>query len=465
MKKKKDIPEVTPVRLPEILGMRPGKYIFILSVIIVMLAVFLILYLPGIVNGGRWVQFTSEMTDVGVFVDGRYTASTTGQRVFIQSGTHEVTYIKNSTVAGSSSLDVDHPVFGTLFVRRTLDVPVTITADESELYQGIKEETLEGLVAYSAVLEYDRFYNYRPLLTSYAKDVAALGLKDVSNDFYIFSLFVTSEKMLDDLKQAMEILDDNGISYRTADVEEIQSLINGEIPSAAATETPRIVPEKDGDWFVYPASEVSMGADTGSYNTLSFRTNTDAFAIARECVSEYDYALFVEANPYWAKSNLATLIADGMVDEYYLEGVTLSTSYHSLVPVRNISWYAADAYTRWLSETTGEKYRLPTEAEWYLAAVSAEGKPYARSLVSTETGSSTPSSMLGGLWEMTSTSYIPLARSQHESYSAYELPFTDVIVKGGSYINDSSSVNEETVGVMDRSTTSDYCGFRLVKEI
>ncbi|MDD4396740.1 MAG: SUMF1/EgtB/PvdO family nonheme iron enzyme, partial [Sphaerochaetaceae bacterium] len=135
--------------------------------------------------------------------------------------------------------------------------------------------------------------------------------------------------------------------------------------------------------------------------------------------------------------------------------------------VRNISYKAAQAFCVWLSEQTGRNVFIPTEKQWSAAFSALQSPSYQKSLVQI-TKSGTIDSMLGGVWEFTSTGFVPLSRaisvidpSQAEADAEVQNQYTidsDIVIKGGSYIDQQDAA---AVGVMSTSECSETAGFRV----
>lgn len=468
---KHELPETEPVVLHEILGMRPGKAIFIGLIIAAVLIIFLLFFLPGIVKGGRYVSFSSSYTSVGILDSGRYIGSTDGTKFFMTSGEHQLTYIKDGETIGEETLRIDHPVFFTLFVRRTLDHAITVSPSTA-IIERAYERALEDAVLYSAVTDYDEFYNYRPLITAFAEDAIANGEQEVADEIFTLASFVTSDMMYADLQSAIKVLEENGISYTSPELEivleAIPSILAGTGAYQLDTVNGRQVPHIDGSWYDYTADEITIGktspVSVAGAATMPYEVETAAFEICGRMVSEYEYALFVEANPYWSRSNIDVLVSDGVADEHYLDGIYLTTATRSERPVRNISWYAAMAYTEWLSLNDSEyEYFLPSEAEFEIVALSTAGKNYQTTLISTDSDTSLPSSVMGGLWEFTSSHYVPLSRLTDRYSELVRTEEADIIIKGGSYINKAASVSAADTGIMTKDSTSEYAGIRVAR--
>jgi toxoflavin biosynthesis protein ToxD len=85
-----------------------------------------------------------------------------------------------------------------------------------------------------------------------------------------------------------------------------------------------------------------------------------AFSIAKYPVTNRAYQAFVDATGHRASRHWQSRYPEVLSDH----------------PVVNISWHDALAYCDWLSATTGQHYRLPTEAEWEKAARGSDGRTY-----------------------------------------------------------------------------------------
>jgi len=101
-----------------------------------------------------------------------------------------------------------------------------------------------------------------------------------------------------------------------------------------------------------PAGEFLMGSEHGQDEERpEHRVWVEGFEMAVFQVRNRDFALFLEATrhpapPNWNHPDFS----------------------HPDQPVVSVSWIEAVKYCDWLSGVTGQKFRLPTEAEWERAA-------------------------------------------------------------------------------------------------
>ena len=106
------------------------------------------------------------------------------------------------------------------------------------------------------------------------------------------------------------------------------------------------------DMVVIPAGYFWMGSASGQENESPIhRVWIDRFALGRFPVTNCQYHLFVQD-------------AGASVPPFHGQSQFVDPS----VPVVGVSWDDAVAYCRWLSARTGQRFRLPTEAEWERAA-------------------------------------------------------------------------------------------------
>ncbi len=473
MKKKQELPQVEPVKIKPLFGLKPGLWLTIAYALAILLILFFVGVLPDLINGSKRVTFTSAAYNAAVYIDGEYAGGTPFTRR-VESGTHNVSYQVNGYEIDSFTLKIGHPFFFNWLFPRTQKVASSATLTK-EAFTALSKELLEDANLYSAILEYDEVHRYSPIFTTYAKCIKGSSYENQTQAFETALLFISTQEMYEDAKEALEILGLNLTLDASKLFEESSSTVGvaqeeDQIITAKATTLDAGVFKIEG--FAIPQVTFSNGNEVEStypqVKEAGQNVTTQSFNISSLCITENMWAYFVNENPDWGLSNKESLIEQGLVDDYYLDGVTLSMTVASNRPVRNISWYAAQAFCSWLSEKTGKNVSLPTENQWIAATLSDSEGGFQKSLMPS-VNESAPSALLGGLWEFTNTPYIPLSRliSASEAEQAVKVlealeVQASMIVKGGSYVNTASEINAYSVGTTYRNLCSDYMGFRIV---
>jgi formylglycine-generating enzyme required for sulfatase activity len=158
-------------------------------------------------------------------------------------------------------------------------------------------------------------------------------------------------------------------------------------------------------------------------------------------------------------------------------------------PVVNVSWDDAVDYAKWLSQATGQRYRLPTEAEWeYFARAGTKGdywsdKPldlsqaYFASAAAAPTApaelsqggySANPWGLLhvaGNVREWVADAWAPTYDSAPADGSARTEAGELRVVRGGSYHDPLPKLRSAARDKLDAQTRDAFTGIRLVREL
>jgi ergothioneine biosynthesis protein EgtB len=210
----------------------------------------------------------------------------------------------------------------------------------------------------------------------------------------------------------------------------------------------------------------------------------DAFTLASRPASCGEFLDFMEDGGYerpelWLSYGWDTVAQQGWTAPAYWERDTAGDAWQIFTlhgprtvyrdePVTHVSFFEADAYARWAGR------RLPTEAEWEVAAA---GRPIAGNFVESgvlhpRTSSSTEGDtgqLFGDVWEWTASPYVayPGYRAPEGPVGEYNGKFmcNQMVLKGGSCATPASHVRASYRNFFPAESRWQFSGIRLAGDL